>query len=188
MIKYQESTRPSIVSDKEYHNRLCNLLFLPFNRQDAYRLGLIDADGNVIKDPSNAAEEAALSPFHILAFNIKKFISKQPNGANLLRNGSFALNTLHHNQFRSLDRKQVNSLMEQFERNCNFISENNLRFPIEESIIESFVMKEDEGGGDAGGAPTNNAGSLEQLDYPIGQRVSRTKKASLKTYEDTYPR
>lgn len=187
MIKRQESTRPSIVSDKEYHNRLCNLLFLPFNQQDAYRLGLIDADGTLIKDPSNAAEEAALTPFHALAFSIKKFISKQPNGANLLRNGSFALNTLHHNQFRSIDRKQVNSILEQFERNCNFISENNLRFPLEESIIEAYVMKEDGEGGDAG-VPSNNAGSLEQLDYPVGQPVSRTKKASLKTYEDTYPK
>lgn len=188
MIKYQESTRPSIVSDKEYHNRLCNLLFLPFNRQDAFRLGLINADGDIIKEPSNAAEEAAMTPFHILAFNLKKFIAKQPNGVNLLRNGSFALNTLHHSQFRSLDRKAINSILEQFEKNCNFICENNLRFPIEESIIESFVMQEDESGGDAGGTPTNNAGSLEQLDYPLGQPVSKTKKASLKTYEDTYPR
>ena len=72
--------------------RFIKLLVTPFEKQDAYKLGIIDKDGNRIMPPPSAAgvrqtkpksldtiaEKNAYTILHKLVFNIKKIFGKVP--------------------------------------------------------------------------------------------------------------
>lgn len=61
--------------------RILRLLTTPFDRQDAYRLGLIDKRGNRLKKESelNTTEEKeAFSLLHRMVFRLKRIIEKVP--------------------------------------------------------------------------------------------------------------
>lgn len=63
-------------------------LTTPFNKTEAYKLGIIDEAGKKIKDPETKEEENAYGYFDRLVFNIKKLIEKVPGGKSRL--GSYA--------------------------------------------------------------------------------------------------
>ena len=71
--------------------RFIKLLVTPFEKQDAYKLGIIDKSGNRTRPPPSAAgvkqppkklvsteEKAAYTILHKLVFNIKKLFQKVP--------------------------------------------------------------------------------------------------------------
>jgi hypothetical protein len=72
--------------------RFLKLLVTPFEKQDAYKLGIIDKNGNRIMPPPDAAgviqtkpkplttieEKSAYTILHKLIFNIKKIFAKVP--------------------------------------------------------------------------------------------------------------
>ena len=71
--------------------RFLKILTTPFDKQDAYKLGIIDKDGNRVMgkpikgikvskpDPLKTPEEkAAYTILHKLIFNIKKLFNKVP--------------------------------------------------------------------------------------------------------------
>ena len=67
--------------------RFLKLLTTPFEKQDAFKLGIIDADGNRIKQPKSTRPAVELSTaelknsytiLHKLVFNIKKIFAKVP--------------------------------------------------------------------------------------------------------------
>ena len=67
--------------------RFIKLLVTPFEKTDAYRLGIIDADGKRILEPGTTnkpttlrtvEEKSAYTVLHKLVFNIKKIFSKLP--------------------------------------------------------------------------------------------------------------
>ena len=67
--------------------RFIKLLVTPFEKTDAYRLGIIDADGKRILEPGTTnkpttlrtvEEKSAYTVLHKLVFNIKKIIAKVP--------------------------------------------------------------------------------------------------------------
>ena len=66
--------------------RFIKLLVTPFEKQEAYKLGIIDKDGNRILIPgtnrptslSKIAEKNAYTVLHKLVFNIKKLFGKVP--------------------------------------------------------------------------------------------------------------
>ena len=60
---------------------------VPFEKWDAYKLGIIDKSGKVLKkkkDLDTADEKAAWGYFDILTANLKKLLSKFPAGDSLL--------------------------------------------------------------------------------------------------------
>ena len=60
---------------------LLKTLATPFNKTKAYKLGIIDAEGNVLKkhkELETFAEKSAYSNFERIIFNIKKLIEKVP--------------------------------------------------------------------------------------------------------------
>jgi hypothetical protein len=66
-------------------------LVTPFNKTEAYKLGIIDAKGNYLKkqkDLETMAEKKASNIFTRLVWNIKKLLAKVPGGGSKL--GSFA--------------------------------------------------------------------------------------------------
>lgn len=60
--------------------RILWLLVTPFENTDAYKLGLIDAEGTRIKKAKTSEENNATSMLHRLVWNIKKFINLVPGG------------------------------------------------------------------------------------------------------------
>lgn len=167
--QFPESIRPSPALDTSYYARLCNMLLLPFARQDAFRLGLIDGSGNVIKRPENGVEQAALTPLHELAFGIRKYILQQPGGARMLSasSGLASLSKIHN---KKIDVKDIHRLHEEFCKIHKLAVENNLQYPVEELIIERFILAEDEPANSTSAITAHNGG----LDLPLG-KTSRRK-------------
>lgn len=60
--------------------RIIYLLSTPFEKFDAYKLGLIDANGNNLKKAKTPQEKNATSMLHRLVWNIKKIINLAPGG------------------------------------------------------------------------------------------------------------
>ena len=67
-------------ADFFYALRFLRLLTTKWNRTTAFKLGLIDNKGTVLKKPENDKEKAAYNIFHRLVFNIKRLINKLPLG------------------------------------------------------------------------------------------------------------
>ena len=71
--------------------KFIKLLVTPFEKTDAFKLGIIDKDGNYLKkqkDLESKQEKLASNIFTRLVFNIKKLLAKVPGGSSRL--GSFA--------------------------------------------------------------------------------------------------
>jgi len=61
--------------------RILRLLTTPFDQQDAFRLGIIDKHGNVLKkerDLNTTEEQEAYSLLHRMVFRLKRIIEKVP--------------------------------------------------------------------------------------------------------------
>lgn len=61
--------------------RILWLLITPFEKTDAFKLGLISADGTRLRKAKTSEETNATSMLHRLVWNIKKFINLVPGGA-----------------------------------------------------------------------------------------------------------
>lgn len=69
-------------------------LATPFNEWDAYKLGIIDENGNVLKkrkDLSTIKERDAFGVFDVMILNIKKLLAKLPGGSSKLASYAAAL-------------------------------------------------------------------------------------------------
>ena len=67
--------------------RFIKLLTTPFNKTDAYKFGIIDDEGNRIREPNSSQVKVVLNTsqlknsytiLHKLVFNIKKIFAKLP--------------------------------------------------------------------------------------------------------------
>ena len=64
--------------------KFIKLLVTPFNKTDAFKLGIIDAKGNYLKkqkDLETREEKLASNIFTRLVFNLKKLLAKVPGGS-----------------------------------------------------------------------------------------------------------
>lgn len=66
--------------------RIIKLLVTPFQQQDAFKYGIIDKDGNVLrkyKTITNTQEKRSYTLLHRFVFNIKRLLSKVGLGSRL---------------------------------------------------------------------------------------------------------
>lgn len=74
--------------------RILRKLTTPFDQWDAYKQGVIDADGNILKkrdERNTEAEKDSLSPLDLMALNLKKILEKLPFGKTRLASYGAAL-------------------------------------------------------------------------------------------------
>ena len=74
--------------------RFLKLLVTPFNKTEAYQLGIIDERGKVLKkyrSLERVEERRAYTILHRLVFNVKKLIEKVPGGKSRLASYAAAL-------------------------------------------------------------------------------------------------
>ena len=83
----------SRAGDLYYSFRFVKMLTTPFEDTDAYKLGIIDENGNRIKTKkvSTSEEKTAFTTFHRLVFNVKKLLEKLPGGQSRLSSYAAAL-------------------------------------------------------------------------------------------------
>jgi len=74
----------SRTADLFYAFRFLRLLTTPWEKMGAYKLGLIDKDGNTIKSPVTSDEKSKFTLFHRLVFNLKRLLNKLPLGKTTL--------------------------------------------------------------------------------------------------------
>ena len=84
-------------ADLVYTIRFLKLLVTKFEDTGAYKAGIIDADGNKVKDFSmdtmdnRDAYRSHYTAFHRLVFNLKKLMAKVPGGSSIVARYGAAL-------------------------------------------------------------------------------------------------
>ena len=121
--------------------RFLKLLTTPFEKQEAYKLGIIDENGNRIKKPKSTkpAVELATSELknaytilHKLVFNIKKIFAKVPGLRNKVGTYAAALFLLKDTFKESVDDPDM------FEKEfMKYLKENDIEF--DDSISEEVI-------------------------------------------------
>jgi len=81
----------SRAGDLVYTFRFLKLLVTPFEKTNAFKLGLIDDQGKKLRKPETTEEKSAYNPFHRIVFNIKKLIAKAPGGSTRIASYASAL-------------------------------------------------------------------------------------------------
>lgn len=87
----------SIISrtgDLFYAYRFIKLLVTSWEKTDAFKLGIVDEDGKILKKSSQlktSDEKSAYTVFHRLVFNIKRLLNKLPFGKSKLASWATAL-------------------------------------------------------------------------------------------------
>lgn len=152
--------------------RILWLLITPFENTDAYKLGLISANGDFLRKAKTPEENNATSMLHRLVWRIKKFINMVPGGST--RIGSMvaayalvrecierdnflpALETLNESQTTQLDEDTL-------------------------ELIEEFMSALEEDG-----AIANVTGSAVSTNEPVARKKKRAKgtfKVSAPTFD-----
>ena len=70
----------SRATDTFYAFRFLRLLTTPWENTGAYKAGIIDDKGKVIKKPETSDEKSVYNYFHRLVFNVKRMLNKLPFG------------------------------------------------------------------------------------------------------------
>jgi len=141
------------------------LLSTPFEKFDAFKLGLIDANGNKLKKAKTTEEKNATSMLHRLVWNLKRIIALAPGGSS--RIGSLVAAYLlvkeaYENDYTDMQLEE--SIAEKFQLYRS------IRFIEEEALVKTVLkyLEED-------GAPTNATGPAVSTDQPKIKRKTKIK-------------
>lgn len=128
--------------DLVYTFRFLTLLTTPFEKTEAYKLGIIDSDGNRNKSVkiNTSEEKSAYTAFHRLVFNIKRLMAKVPGGKSSLASYAAALYLIKENL--NLTEKSLTKIVEKcdFETSA-FLNEDSAWFLLENGAITPGTYK-----------------------------------------------
>ena len=77
--------------DLFYTLRFLRLLTTPWNKTNAYKEGIVDENGKVLKKPETSKEKAVYNTFHRLVYNLKRLLNKVPLGKSTIASYAAAL-------------------------------------------------------------------------------------------------
>lgn len=132
--------------DLVYTFRFLKLLVTKFDESDAFKAGIIDADGNKIKDfnmslqANRDAYSSSYTPFIRLVFNIKKIMAKAPGGGSKIASYAAALYLLKE-QFGISDSKLEQSIKEVGLDPTDFMVEQTQWFVLEDGRLSPGTYK-----------------------------------------------
>lgn len=130
----------SKAADTYYTYRFLKILTTPWEEMDAYDLGIIDDEGNVLKKSNQLRtpdERKAYTLFHRLVFNIKRLLEKLPLGRKRIASYAAALFLLREEAGMSED--QIAWVLDQMDIDV----EEDLVNPILSEGAEWFVHSSD---------------------------------------------
>lgn len=93
----------SRAADVYYTYRFLRTLTTSWEDMDAYKLGLVDGNGKVLKKPSTSEEKDAYNLFFRLVFNVKRLMERLPFGKQRIASYAAALYLIKENTGMSDD-------------------------------------------------------------------------------------
>ena len=123
-------------ADLLYTFRFLKLLVTPFEKTEAYKLGIIDKNGKRDKDMliDTPEKKAAYTAFQKLVFNIKKIMSKAPGGGSRIASYAAALYLLKDNY--NISDKEMDLILEEMDLDkLDFIKEEVEWFIVEDNQL-----------------------------------------------------
>jgi len=122
----------STVTDTIYTYRFLKLLVTPFNKTEAYKLGIVDEDGKrTDKKIQTGEERQAFNLFHRLVFNLKRLLGAFPGGKSRIASYVAALALLKENygvdtklaltemSIEEGEKKSISTLLEEYSEDEN---------------------------------------------------------------------
>jgi hypothetical protein len=140
----------SRTADLFYAFRFLKLLVSSWDKTDAYELGIIDANGNVLKkakDRKTPQEKSAYTVFHRLVFNVKRLLNKLPFGQTKLASYASALFLIKENTGLTDDeiRNILNDVFDDLEEtidiseSASWFDKNNLLSPGTYTLVQDIA-------------------------------------------------
>ena len=185
--------------------RFLKLLVTPFNKTEAFTLGIIDERGKVLKryrDLERVEERRAYTILHRLVFNIKKLIEKVPGGKSRLASYAAALFLIkeHVKEYQDSDGQLLEKELYKYLKDNDLVEEDNGEIKEEVTFADKLlkgtytlvqdvgVDEDDEVIGKKGDTVTAYSDQAPQ-DTVMGQDVfevihDKTKDVILVTIED----
>ena len=143
--------------DRYYATRVMYLLLMPFTQQKAFSLGIIDKNGNKVKEPVKEEEKRYYTELHQVCFEVKKLLNKIPSSEMRLKIAAMSLQILRRKNIPSMFLDGI--VMEQ---KAKEMIDSGISLIVEETFIKSILKElplfEEEGGvvnSVTGIAPTN---------------------------------
>lgn len=129
-------------SDLVYTFRFLRLLTTPFEKTNAYKLGIIDDKGKRIKSVKldTPEKKSVYTPFNRIVYNIKRLMAKVPGGGSKLASYASAL-FLIKEQY-GLKKKHIDSILEKSEiTRLDFLSEETEWFVLENRQLSPGIYR-----------------------------------------------
>ena len=143
--------------------RIIRMLVTPWGRQEAFKLGIIDAKGKPLKkvrDLSTSKERENYTILHRMVFRFKRIIEKVPMENKQFLSFAAAVAMLKEDQLEELD--QHLDLLEETD---------------EDALLEEFErLMEDAPVNVAGNYSPPSDGAMEKVDLPLGKKKKKKKK------------
>ena len=157
--------------------RIVRMITQNFEDTEAFKLGIIDHQGNNLRKMSTLTtdqERNAYNYLNRLVFNMKKILNRLPGGENRMKSLVGAL-WLVKEYYESGTR--TTSLMEDRYKHIMRIIDSDVVLAEEQLIVSKVLAEEGMSAGAIGGAPTNNTGG------PVSVQEPKSEKKNIKKYQ-----
>ena len=154
--------------------RVLWILITPIENTDAFKLGLINADGKTIKKAKTSEEKNATSPLHRMVWNLKRIIGMVPGGST--RIGSLAAGYMLMKEALEQNWDQA-ALEEQVAARFNILCEEQAQSQEVHMLLDKlYTLTED--------APANATGAAVSTDTPT-KRLTDKKLILKRKFNNT---
>ena len=144
-----------------YALRFLRLLTTPWQKTSAFKLGLVDKNGKVLKKPVTSEEKSAYNVFHKLVYNIKRLINKLPLGKSTIASYAAALFLIK--EHASIDDENLKEVLKEV-FGLDLIDDNT------DHITEWYL---------------NESGQIEEGKYALTRDIALPKTGELLAKKDT---
>lgn len=155
----------SVVFDNFVALKVLYMLVTPFEKTEAYKLGVIDKDGKLLVKTKDQTydQKQAYDYLDRLVFNLKRLLAKVPGGKSMFASLVAALYLVKE------DKMTASQLENRFNDILNKIIDNDITLVEETIIVEKFLkdIKEDGATVTIGAQPTNVTGERVSTDIPV---------------------
>lgn len=154
------------------------MLVTPFDKSDAYKLGIIDAKGKILKKQSQlttSEEMDAYTYLQRLVFNLKRLLNKLPGGDKYTKNliaAYFLIKESYQNNDDSNIDQRFHTLLETIEHKNIILVE-------EEIMVKKFLDEE------GGVLAANNTSGIANPEFKLGQKKVIKRKVNVPTVSNS---
>ena len=164
---------PIIVSNLIAY-KILSMIVTPFNKTDAYKQGIIDEKGKVLKKASTlktTAEKSAFTYLHRLVFNMKRIINKLPGGETRTKNMIAAFFLIKESYSKSKPVITESRLEQRYKEILDVVDRQGVTLVEEEMIVNKFM--ED--------VAANATGAAVSTDEPLVKPKDTMRRKKLTT-------